>query len=281
MFWELTYEILGGVQVSEKDKTQYFTRFPNHYIQCNISKTFGVSRKFYITYILIDRYRSYEDYSWITVRKILNFYGYKTTRNKPKAFREILDVLEYMVNNGMIEIAQDLDSVSYDTGIEIKINPKKFDCPEQFTKLTAYQLDWIINADTVLNKECLLIAFIYINSYIGYRKVINSKDDVEDAKKNPRAFWKSMIKMSEELAMSKDTLNQCVQYLSTGDEFNEPLLKKHITGYANNRKTNNPENVPNIYVLNEEGYEQEIRWAINKMLEVYQVDHFFPHKSGN
>ena len=35
-----------------------------------------------------------------------------------------------------------------------------------------------------------------------------------------------------------------------------------------------PQNVPNIYVLNKEGYEQEIEWAILKMLEVYNVDSF-------
>ena len=32
-------------------------------------------RNFYITYILIDKYRSYEDYSWITIRKVLDFYA--------------------------------------------------------------------------------------------------------------------------------------------------------------------------------------------------------------
>ena len=68
-----------------QNKTEYFTRFPNKYIQGNIKTQFGVSRKFYITYILIDKYRSYEDYSWITIRKVLEFYGYKTTKHKPKA----------------------------------------------------------------------------------------------------------------------------------------------------------------------------------------------------
>lgn len=77
----------GGI-VIDKVRREYFTRFPNEYIQENIKTKFGVSRKFYITYILIDKYRSYEDYSWITVRKILEFYGYKTTSRKPKAFKE-------------------------------------------------------------------------------------------------------------------------------------------------------------------------------------------------
>ena len=121
--------------INTQSTIEYFTRFPNKYIQGNIQKQFGVSRKFYITYILIDRYRSIEDFSWITIRKVLNFYGYKTTKHKPKAFREILDVLEYMVNNKMIEVQQDLDSIGYDTGIEIKIIAENFDHPKKFTKI--------------------------------------------------------------------------------------------------------------------------------------------------
>ena len=46
-------------------KQEYFTRMPTKYIRENIKEQFGVSRKFYITYILIDRYRSIEDFSWM------------------------------------------------------------------------------------------------------------------------------------------------------------------------------------------------------------------------
>ena len=92
MFTELSQE-KEELTISNKNiKKEYFTRFPNEYIQGNIKTKFGVSRKFYITYILIDKYRSYEDYSWITIRKVLDFYGYKTHRNKPKAFKEILEI---------------------------------------------------------------------------------------------------------------------------------------------------------------------------------------------
>ena len=128
-------------------KQEYFTRMPTKYIRENIKEQFGVSRKFYITYILIDRYRSIEDFSWITIRKILNFYGYKTTSRKPKAFKEILDVLEYMINNKMIEVKQDLDSIGYDTGIEIQIIPENFDHPNKFTKITSSQIDTIMMAE--------------------------------------------------------------------------------------------------------------------------------------
>ncbi len=266
---------------NQKEKAEYFTRFPNEYIQGNIKKKFGVSRKFYITYILIDKYRSYEDYSWITIRKIMDFYGYKTHRNKPKAFREILDVLEYMINNKMIEVKQDLDSLSYDTGIEIKIIPENFDYPDKFGKLTSSQFDVIMMADTSLNRENILMAFLYINSYIGCRKRNEDGSEMPNAKDCPEAFWRSIESMSKELSMSKDTINQCIDYLTSSSNTTTPLLIKREVGSVQPDKSKPPKNVPNIYVLNKEGYMQEIEWALNKMLEIYGVDEFYPSKSGN
>lgn len=262
-------------------KKEYFTRFPNKYIQCDIRKDFGISRKFYIIYILIDKYRSYEDYSWITIRKVLNFYGYKTNKNKPKAVYEILDVLEYMINNKMIEIEQDLDALSYDTAVEIKIIPENFDYPEKFGMITSSQYEVIMMADTSLNRENILMAFLYINSYIGCRKRNDDGSDLPNAKDYPEAFWRSIENMAKELSMSKDTINKCIDYLTTSSNGNPALLVKEEVGSIQNDANKPPQNVPNIYVLNKEGYQKEIEWAMNKMLEVYGVKEFYPMKSGN
>ena len=264
-----------------QNKTEYFTRFPNKYIQGNIKTQFGVSRKFYITYILIDKYRSYEDYSWITIRKVLEFYGYKTTKHKPKAFYEILDVLEYMINNKMIEVKRNLDSLSYDTGIEIKIIPENFDYPDKFGKLTSTQFNAIMMADSSLNRENILMAFLYINSYIGCRKKNKDGSEIDNAKDKPEAFWRSIESMAKELAMSKDTINQCIDYLTTSSETHEALLIKREVGSVQPDKSKPPQNVPNIYVLNKEGYEREIEWALNKMKEIYEVDDFYPLKGNH
>ena len=270
----------GGI-VIDKVRREYFTRFPNEYIQEIIKTKFGVSRKFYITYILIDKYRSYEDYSWITVRKILEFYGYKTTSRKPKAFKEVLDVLEYMINNKMIKIQCDLDSLNYDTGIEIKIIPENFDYPDHFCKLTSSQLDVIMMNDSVINRECLLMAFLYINSYIGNRP---KKDDGSEVMFNPEtkpeAFWRSIESMSKELSMSKDTITQCIDFLTTSTGDKKALLIKREVGSVQPDPRKPPQNVPNIYVLNKDGYQQEIEWALHKMLEVYGVDSFDKIKGG-
>ena len=264
----------GEIIIDTQSNTEYFTRFPNKYIQGNIQKQFGVSRKFYITYILIDRYRSIEDFSWITIRKVLNFYGYKTTRHKPKAFKEILDVLEYMVNNKMIEVQQDLDSIGYDTGIEIKIISENFDHPKKFTKITSTQIDTIMMSDSSINKENLLMAFLYINSYIGCRGEHSENINSRTPQEYPEAFWRSIQKMSQDLSMSKKTIGDCIDYLTTSTDGNDSLLIKHETGYIPQEDNKPPKQAPNIYVLNKEGYEKEIQWALNKMMEIYKVDHF-------
>ena len=270
----------GGTLLQQK--TEYFTRFPNDYIQGNIKTKYGVSRKFYITYILIDKYRSYEDYSWITLRKVLDFYGYKTHKRRPKAVQEILDVLEYMINNKMIEVKQDLDSLSYDTGIEIKVIPENFEAMDKFSKITSSQLDFIMMNESSINKENILMAFLYINSYIFVRpRNKKNEEAMYNPETKPEAFWKSIESMSKELSMSKDTINQCIQYLTSSIGDKKPLLIKKEVGSIQPDPKKPPQNVPNIYVLNKEGYEQEIEWAIAKMLEIYNVDSFGELKGRN
>lgn len=212
---------------------------------------------------------------------MLEFYGYKTTSRKPKAFKEILDVLEYMVNNKMIEIKQDLDSISYDTGIEIKIITDNFDSSKNFSKLTTSQFDNIMMADSSLNRENILVAFLYINSYIGCRKRNEDGSDKSNAKNYPKAFFRSIKHMAEELSMSKDTINQCMEYLTKSTNKRDALLIKREVGSVQPDKTKPPQNVPNIYVLNKEGYEQEIKWALDKIVELYDTDEFYPFVKGN
>ena len=211
----------------------------------------------------------------------MDFYGYKTHKNKPKAFKEVLDVLEYMINNKMIEVKQDLDSLNYDTGIEIKIISENFDNAKHFSKFTSSQFDNIMMADSSLNKESILVAFLYILSYIGCRKRKDDGSDYESAKDNPEAFFKSIKHMSEELSMSKDTINQCMEYLTKSTDERDALLIKREVGSVQPDKSKPPQNIPNIYVLNKEGYEQEIKWAIDKIIQLYGTDEIYPFVKGN
>ena len=175
-----------------------------------------------------------------------------------------------MINNKMIKISQDLDSLSYDTGIEIEIIPENFDCAEKFTMITSSQLNTIMMADSSLNKENILLAFLYINSYIGCRGKKNDGSDFENAYKNPEAFFKSLESMAKEISMSKETINQSIDYLTSSKDHPALLIRKNV-GSIPTANTKPPKNIPNIYVLNKDGYQREIKWALDKMLEIYKM----------
>lgn len=180
----------------------------------------------------------------------------------------------------MIEIYQDLNSIGYDTGIKIKIIAKNFDYPSHFCKITSSQLNVIMMNETNLSKESLLMTFLYINSYIGCRpKNDDGTEKLNKPETQPEAFWKTIKNMSIELSMSKDTIAQCLDYLTTSTNTRDALLIKKEIGYIPQDKNKPPRNAPNIYVLNKEGYQKEIKWALQKMLEVYGFESFI--KSSN
>lgn len=281
-FFDFTvFNLTSDEYVNDVD---YFTRIPNMFIQTNLKKQFGLHRIFYIVWIMIDRNRNYEDVSYISIGNILTMCKYKVLpKRKPKVFYEVIKCLFFLRENNYIECSIDPFSISFKDAIQIKIIKKNFDSEYNFTKLEGKCFDEIMSMNTSVSTEILLTIYLYIKSYIINRKPSDQENNSGNisSQNRPEAFWRSIDSMAKELAMSKDTINQCVYYLSHGDEFNEPLLIKHDVGSVLDKKNNIPKNVPNIYVLNQEGYEKEIEWAIQKMLEVYQVDEFFPHKSGN
>lgn len=267
---------INNPYVENKHK-EYFARVPNSFIQVDIKKKYHLHRIFYLIYILIDKHRSYEDQSYIVISEIFNLCKYKQTKHKPKIFFEIIKCLLFLHESNMINITSDFDihSVGYNECIQMDIIPENFDATDKFAKITSSQLDFIMMNESSINKENILVAFLYINSYIFIRpKNKNNEETISNPKSKPEAFFRSMESMAKELAISKDTLNQCIQCLTSSSENQKPLLIKREVGSIQPDPKKPPQNVPNIYVLNKEGYEQEIEWAILKMLEVYNVDSF-------
>lgn len=267
---------INNPYVENKHK-EYFTRVPNSFIQVDIKKKYHLHRIFYLIYILIDKHRSYEDQSYIVISEIFNLCKYKQTKHKPKIFFEIIKCLLFLHESNMINITSDFDihSIGYNECIQMDIIPENFDATDKFSKITSSQLDFIMMSESSINKENILMAFLYINSYIFIRpKNKNNEETISNPKSKPEAFFRSMESMAKELAISKDTLNQCIQCLTSSNENQKPLLIKREVGSIQPDPKKPPQNVPNIYVLNKEGYEQEIEWAILKMLEVYNVDSF-------
>lgn len=275
------FKIFNTSQKKYKNTVNYFTKVPNKFIQCNLQKGFGVNRILLVIFCEIDRNRSYEDNSYICIRDIFEKCNYKISTTKPKIFYEILKCLLFLKENNYIECNFDPYKIGYKDCIKINIIREVFDIPDTFTKVYGKTMDVIYKSDTKLSKESIITVFLYINSYIGCRPKQNDGSEYANAKDNPEAFYRSIKHMAEELSMSKDTINQCIEYLTKSSDNIPAILIKREVGSIQPDKTKPPKNVPNIYVLNKEGYKQEIEWALNKMMELYRVEEFYPPKSGN
>lgn len=225
--------------------SEQFTKFPNKYIRCNISEKFGINRKFYITYLIIDKYRTIEDYSWLTISEVLSFYDCKKSPHKPKAFYDIVDVLKYMERNNMIVVYADLDSVTYNTGIKLKVISENFDAENGYFMITSSQLDFIRNANTEINKENAVIVFMYILSNLN-------NHSVKDAN-IPSVFYQSLTTIANTIGMAKSTISQCLEFLAAE---NSLLIKESIPNA----------NIPNIYTLNKPDFKIDVMYAKNKLI---------------
>lgn len=256
-----------------KQMDEKFTRIPNYFTQCNIHKVYGLSRSFYVVYLLIDKYRTRENYSWITLREILDFYRYKIDKNRPKAVDEILDVLDYMVQEQMIEIQQDLDRISYKDGIKIRIIPENFAPPTNYTIITDSQFDAISDIDAPpKERESALVVFLYVSSYIKHRKKMDNGDDYIWASKNPEVFYGSIDKMSKTLGMSKSTISKSLKHLTSSIGDHKALLAKTSTRAIRLYSKDKPNKMADIYAINNPGCHQELQWAFDKMAQKYCAD---------
>ena len=271
------FKVFNTTNIKYKTDSNYFTRVPNMFIRCNLKKEFGISRIFLPLYILIDKNRTLEDISNITLGDILTNMGYKLLPHKPLLFYEILKCLYFLRENNYIDfdLSTDAGLLGYHTLIKIKIISENFDPVDNFSKITATQFNAILVSDSSINRENMLIVFLYINSYIGCRPRNNDGSELLDKPSDrPEAFYRSIEKMAKDLSMSKDTIGQCLNYLTApSKEYNALLVKKEV-GSIQPDKNKPPQNVPNIYVLNKENYEKEIEWAFQKMKEMYQVNEF-------
>ena len=256
--------------------TGYFIKVPDIFIQTNLPGEFGVNRIFLFVYCEIDRNRSYEDISFIRIRDIFEKCGYKINqRNKPKIFYEILKCLIFLRENNYIECDFDIGTISYNDCIRIRIVADTFDTPDSYTKLYGDALDTIIKMDTDTTRESILSVFLYISSYIFIRpKNQNNEEVMHNPEFKPESFWRSIESMTRELSMSKDTISRCLYCLTSPVGDKEPLLIKREVGSIQSTSKRQPQNVPNIYVLNKDGYEREIEWTISKILKKYNTRSF-------
>ena len=253
----------------ERHNFQFFIKIPNYFIQTDLKKEFNIHRIFYFVWIAIARNKTLENMSYITIEEIFNMCHYKTSKNRPKIFSEVIKCICFLNENCFIQCDIDPFNVSYRTRIEIYVVDKYFNPTEKFTIIKKEHLDVITRLSANIGTEHILTVFLYISSYIGCRKRNEDGSELENPQNNPEAFWKSINNMAKDLGMSKSTIYQCIDYLTTYNNDTPPLLIKHNISEFNNEE--NLTGLPSIYVLNKKGYKNEIKWAINKMKEIYDI----------
>ena len=277
------FKIINQTNIEYADNNDYFIRVPNKFLREDLSTQYGLNRVFLIVWILIDRHRTLEDKSYLTIGEILDLCGYKKTRHHPKIVREIIKCLLFLDTNNFIQLDFiDIYNVPYEMAITLKIIAPIFDPLDNFTKIYNREMDVIlwshinekhITSEEMPLRENVLTVFLYIKSFIWERS------ESYASRNYPTAFWGSIEGMAENLKMAKKTILNCIDYLTSESDKHDPLLIKHEVGYVPHGKNKPPKNAPNIYVLNKEGYEKEIQWALDKMREIYQADHFIKRES--
>lgn len=252
---------LQNKQYEYKNNIDHFTKIPNIFIRNSLSNDLGLNRIFLVVYVLIDRNRSYENKSYITIGQVLNLCKYKKSSRKPKIFYEIIKSLLFLKENYFINCDFDYYTIDYDECIPIEIITENFDVKDNFTKMYIKDFDQIFSSDTNLSKESILAVYLYIVSFMD-----NGADDVT-LRNTPKAFWRSIDKTAKELSMAKKTVNQCIDYLIAVSKNRPALLIKREIGNVQFNQNRAPQNAPNIYVLNKEGYEREIELALSKLIK--------------
>ena len=287
------FRIINQTDIKYHPDADYFIRIPNSLIRKNIIEM-GLNRIFYVVWILIDRHRSLENKSYITIGEVLDRCEYIRRNPRPKIVKEIIKCLFFLETNNYIELDYlDIYNVPYDRCITLSIIAENFDCAGNFTKIYNSEFDSLFCTDYTMKQkqvnirhENLLLVYLYIKSYIGCGKTQNNQNNSkniindESFNDNPLAFWRTIQSMSSELGMSKKTIDECLDYLTNDSNDHTALLIKHNTGYIPQDQNKPPKQAPNIYVLNQKGYQNEIRWAVKKMLQIYGIDSFVKKKEA-
>ena len=70
-----------------------------------------------------------------------------------------------------------------------------------------------ITRNILIDRDGRIVKLTRLFNEQEFKELVQAEYD--DAKDKPEAFYRSIKHMSEELAMSKDTINQCIEYLTT------------------------------------------------------------------
>lgn len=197
------------------------------------------------TWIQICQTRSIRDIAYVSIEDILEQLGMKKrTRKTDKRYIGFLESLVYLESLGYIVIMTDFKGLKMNDYIKVLVNKSKLKNSGNYTLLQLRVLDKIMEINSEISSFNLLQTYLYVKSYIY---VDGNKDGV-------KAFFGSVLNCSELIALTRHTITDSLNVLVEND-----VLAKY--SFRKNFKK------PNIYVLKEDGWEEELEKA-KKYLKV-------------
>lgn len=248
---------------------EWFVKIPNVYVHGETGITNRLNRKLMIVYILLYKYRPVSGILNLSIGEVFEYWGNKVpkTKNKTKAFDDALLIFKFLETKEVIKIHTDMTSIGYHTAINIEIIKDNFGSGNNFTVLTSNEISTILN-DNTNNKEYMYYLFTYVKSYIYIRKVNDNKKTTSHTNTNPESFFRSYSAISKDINMSKNTINKLMEEL-----VNIGLLVRQTLKFLDYTDSlGHGYNIPYIYVLNNEKYQQEIDYTVTKLKEYYGKD---------
>ena len=213
----------------------------------------------------LDRHRTQEDKSFTSLQDICEDCNYTIDRHKGNFLDFVKKTLLSLVKQGtIIQFRGNTpDKAVINEMMGFVLNNDFSPC-NNYISLPAEAFDKIVKIKTAIKREVLFNTYLYIKSFI-----YDYRSDPNEAYV-PYGFYGNLSLACDELGYTRKTIDMCMDlFVECG------LLKCHLTGSyvkANGAVVN----APNIYVLNDENADKNIRLLPEKLREQYKVDEFMP-----
>lgn len=223
-----------------------------------------------MTIIYLDRKRSLEGDVGLSLYDLVTYCGYKIDRTNTGAVTAFKKIIQFLVDNQMIVFDKNIKELKGNNFVGITLLDN-FDKVDNYTIITANEIDTLLDSKSKIEKSNLFAVYLYMKSFMFPRNLTDEGNEFSDAKDKPTAFWGYLDIMQRDLGVSRETLNRCLnEYIKL-----KLLIKKETGSYITIDNGKQIEkNAPNIYVLNNENAEQEIKWTVNKLKQQFHVKEF-------
>ena len=233
----------------------FFYRVPKCYSDC----------KEVMIRFCLDRHRTQEDETYTSLQDICEDCNYTIDRHKGNFLDYVKKTLLSFIQQGLILQCRGNppDKASINERLGFVLSDEFSPCSD-YISLPASSFDKIVKIKTSIKREVLLNTYLYVKSFI-YDYQPNS-----DNAYTPYGFYGNLLLACDELGYTRKTIDACMDlFVSCG------IFKCHLTG-SYKKANGTVANAPNIYVLNDENADKNIRLLLEKIQTQYKVDEFMP-----